>query len=71
MWVIGRICGVSLKDRIPNEELRRRVGVAGIAEEVRRSRLRWSGHVLRKGETDRVRSMEVEVEGIQGGTDQS
>ena len=43
------------------------MGVEGIAEVVRRSRLRWYGHVLRKGEADWVkRSMDLEVEGIQG-----
>ena len=31
-----RICGVSLKDRKSNEELRRSVGVEGIAEVVKR-----------------------------------
>jgi hypothetical protein len=37
------------------------VGVEGIEEVGRRGRLRWYGHVLRKGETDWVkRSMDSE-----------
>jgi hypothetical protein len=46
--MMQRLCRVSLKERIPNEELRRRVGVEGIMEVVRRGRLRWCGYVLRK-----------------------
>ena len=43
------------------------MGVEGIAEVVRRCRLRWYGHVMRKGEAGWVkRRMDLEVEGIQG-----
>ena len=37
------ICGVSMKDRGTNEELRRMVGVEPITNVIRSGRLRWCG----------------------------
>ena len=48
------MCGVSLKNRISSKELNERLGVEGVAEVVRRSRLRWFGHLERKAEDDWV-----------------
>jgi hypothetical protein len=42
------MCGVSLKDRRSSRELLDRLGIVGVAEVVRRGRLRWYGHVERK-----------------------
>ena len=56
------MCGVSLKDRISSVELNERLGVEGVADIVRRGRLRWFGHLERKGRNDWVstcRSFEV------------
>ena len=39
------LCGVTLRDKVPTVELRRRLGIEGV---VRRGRLRWFGHVERK-----------------------
>ena len=47
------MCGISLKDRRTNEELRRLVGVEPITTFIRSGRLRWYGHVMRKGDEKR------------------
>ena len=58
------MCGISLKDRRANEELRRLVGVEPLTTFIRSGRLRWYGHVMRKGNEDWVKdSMEHRVEG--------
>ena len=48
--MIRWMCGISLKDRRTNEELRRLVGVEPITTFIRSGRLRWYGHVMRKGD---------------------
>ena len=45
MRVIRWMCGVSLIERQPSTELRRRRGVEAIVGVMRRGRLRWHGHV--------------------------
>ena len=63
MQMIRWICGISLKDRMTNAELRRLVGVEPITTFIRSGRLRWCGHVLRKGDEDWVKKcMEYRVE---------
>ena len=42
------MCGVALRDKVPTVELRRRLGIEGVVEVMRRGRLRWFGHVERK-----------------------
>jgi hypothetical protein len=65
MRMIRWMCGVSLKDRITSAELRKRIGVEAISVVMRRSRLRWFGHVERKENEDWVKGCTVlEVEGI-------
>ena len=62
MQLIRWMCGISLKDRRTNEELRRLVG--GSTTFIRSGRLRWYGHVMRKGDEDWVKKcMEYRVEG--------
>ena len=64
MQMIRWICGISLKDRRTNEELRWLVGVEPITTLIRSGRLRWYGHVMRKGDEDWVKKcMEYRVEG--------
>ena len=41
------MCGVTIKARKPSEELLERLGIESVVEVVRRSRLRWFGHVER------------------------
>ena len=48
MQMIRCMCGISLKDRMTNEELRRLVIVEPITTFIRNGRLRWYGHVMRK-----------------------
>ena len=58
---------MSLRERETNAELRQGLGIKDIDEVVRRSRLRWMGHVLRKDKDDWVRrSMEMIIEGKRG-----
>ena len=52
MQMIRWMCGISMKDRRTNEELRRIVGVQPITNVIRNGRLRWYGHVMRKGDYD-------------------
>ena len=64
MQMIRWMCGISLKDRRTNEELRWLVGVEPITTFIRSGRLRWYGHVMRKGDEDLVKKcMEYRVEG--------
>lgn len=39
--------GISLRDRVRNEEIRRRTKVADAIEQIARSKWRWAGHVAR------------------------
>ena len=61
------MCGMSLRERKTNAELRKSLVIKDIDEVMRWSRLRWMGHVLRKDKDDWVRrSMEMVVEGERG-----
>ncbi|VDO85005.1 unnamed protein product [Heligmosomoides polygyrus] len=53
--------GVTRMDRIRNEAIRQKFGVAPIADKMCEARLRWYGHVLR-GNEDSVRKIGLEVE---------
>ncbi|VDO87246.1 unnamed protein product [Heligmosomoides polygyrus] len=56
--------GVTRLDRIRNDAIRQKFGVAPIADKMRGARLRWYGHVLRgKEDTDRKIGLELEVFG--------
>ena len=48
------MCAKTLKDRSRSEELRGCLGIEGVADVVRRGRLRWFGHVERKRDDDWV-----------------
>ena len=62
MQMIRWMCGISLKDKRTNEELRRLVGVEPITIFIRSGRLRRYGHV-RKGDVDWVKKcMELKAE---------
>ena len=61
MQMIRWMCGISLKDRRTNEELRRLV--EPITTFIRSGRLRRCGHVMRKGDEDWVKKcMELKAE---------
>ena len=64
MQMIIWMCGISLKDRRTNEELRRLVGIEPITTFIRSGRLRWYGHVMGKGGGDWVeKCVEYRVKG--------
>ena len=61
------MCGVTLREKKTNAELRESMGIEKISDVMRCSRLRWMGHVLRKERNDWVKkSMEMTVEGSRG-----
>ena len=60
------MCGVTLKQRLSNELLRRRLGIDCVSDVVRRGRLRWFGHVERKGNEWVRKCMDVKVVGNAG-----
>ncbi len=47
--ILRMICGVTLSYRIKRSEVTERMGVDSIEVRLRRQRLRWFGHVLRRG----------------------
>lgn len=48
MRMLRWICGHTRKDRVRNDDIRERVGVAPIEEKLVQHRLRWFGHVQRR-----------------------
>jgi hypothetical protein len=61
------MCGVTLRNRISSEELYQRLDLECVADVVRRGRLRWFGHLERKGEDEWVSACRsFEVVGIRG-----
>ena len=62
--MLRHMAHVRWEDRVPTEEVRR-CGVKDIKDVLRRSRLRWYGHVRRR-EDDHIlrRASEMEVEGV-------
>ena len=53
--------GYTLKDKIRNDHIRERVGVAPISEKMREYRLRWYGHIQRRELDELVRIVEQMV----------
>ena len=68
MRMVRWMCGVSLREKKKtNAELRESMGIEKISDVMRRSRLRWMAHVLRKEGNDWVKkSMDMTVEGSRG-----
>ena len=65
MSMIRWMCGVKLNERKKSEELRELLGLEPVSLMIRKSRLRWFGHVERKDDNDWVkRCITWEVEGI-------
>ena len=55
MRMLRWIMGISLFERLENDEIRRRAGIVKITEVIREARLRWYGHVLRMDGGEGVR----------------
>ncbi|VDO19781.1 unnamed protein product [Heligmosomoides polygyrus] len=62
--VLRWTAGVTRLDRIRNDEIRQRFGVAPIADKLREACLRWYGHVLpASGDTVRKIGLNIDVPG--------
>jgi len=58
MRMIRWICGHTRLDKIRNEVIRRKTGVASIEDKLREARLRWFGHIRRRNTNAPVRRCE-------------
>jgi len=64
MSMIRWMCGVKLTERKKSEELTELLGLETVSLMIKKSRLRWFGHVERKDDNDWVkRCITWEVEG--------
>ena len=65
MGMIRWMCGIKLNERKKSEELRELLGLEPVSSMIKKSRLRWFGHVERKDDNDWVlHCIMWEVEGI-------
>jgi hypothetical protein len=46
--VLRWICGHTRRDRVQNDDIRERLGVASVEEKLVQHRLRWFGHIQRR-----------------------
>ena len=53
MRMLRWMSGFTLRDKMRNEYIRERVGVAPMVDKIRESRLRWFGHINRWPVDDR------------------
>ena len=49
MRILHWMCGLTRRDRIRSEIIREKVGVTSVKDKMREVRLRWFGHVMRRG----------------------
>ncbi|KAH0760290.1 hypothetical protein KY290_023783 [Solanum tuberosum] len=61
MRMLRWMCGNTRSDKIRNEVIREKVGVASVVDKLRKARLRWFGHVKRRSADAPVRRCEVLV----------
>jgi hypothetical protein len=48
MKCVRRMTGTSLKDKIRNEELRKRLEVKPAIDYIKRQQIKWFGHIIRQ-----------------------
>ena len=48
MRMLRWMCGNTRRDKVRNEDIRTKIGVASIKEKMRENRLRWVSHVRRR-----------------------
>ncbi|KAF3663434.1 Photosystem II CP47 reaction center protein [Capsicum annuum] len=58
MRILCWMCGLTREDKVRNEIIREKVGVASVEDKMRKGRLRWFGHVMRRGTNAPVRRCE-------------
>ncbi|PHT83219.1 hypothetical protein T459_11662 [Capsicum annuum] len=58
MRMLHWICGITRADRVRNEAIWDKVGVASVEDKIWEGRLRWFGHVMRRGTDAPVRRCE-------------
>ncbi|PKA52703.1 ataxia telangiectasia mutated family protein [Apostasia shenzhenica] len=59
MRMLRWMCGYTRKDRMRNEHIRKKVGVAPIEDKLREIRLRWFEHLNRRSIEAPVRKIEL------------
>ena len=57
--MIRWMCGVTMRDRYPCEELRARVGIKPIVDDMRQRRLRWFGHIERREDNSWLKKVQI------------
>ena len=55
--MLGKICGVTLKDMVESTVIALRVGVDDLEEHLRQKRLRWFGHIARRDEEVEIKCL--------------
>ena len=64
MRMLRRIKGVTVKDKMKSEDIRKELGVGSIKSKAKESRLRWFGHVHRREHESNLRQvMTMEILG--------
>ena len=58
MCMLRWMCGNTQRDKVRNEDIRTKIGVASIEEKMRENRLRWFDHVRRRPTNAPVRRVE-------------
>jgi len=48
MCMLRWMCGNTRRDKVRNEDIRTKIGVASMEKKMRKNRLRWFGHVRRR-----------------------
>jgi hypothetical protein len=56
MRILQWICGNTRRDRVQNDDIRKRLGVAPVEEKLVQHRLRWFRHIQRRPGEAPVRS---------------
>ncbi|PHT63712.1 UDP-glucose:glycoprotein glucosyltransferase [Capsicum annuum] len=70
MRMLRWMCGFTRADRVRNEIIREKVGVVSVEDKMREVRLRWFGHVMRRGMDAPVRRCErLALDGFKRGRD--
>ena len=59
MRMLRWMSGFTLRDKMRNEYIRERVGVAPVVDKIRESRLRWFGHINRRPVDDPIRRVDA------------